>query len=289
MASNSLWFRQDAHELSKEWFFFLSAEARIGWMMLKAYVLEASVSQKRPGVAPALEPTVAAHKWRVSVEAIHELMAAATKAGEFQQNDAEWHVIDRAAFVSERTLAKIDSAEKPVDNDSEDKPNDVLQKNTAKPRKTTQNAEKVVACDTDTSTYISPTEKDSCVDSPTFEVIEGNLPKFDDWFQEFKHAYPKRNGALNVQDAEKKLRSFWKSKGFDADAVMAGVRRFRLWADATGATGTSYVPMMTTWVNQKRWTDEYEIPDDAPSKSKSAGGLGIYRDAFESLGEEVAN
>lgn len=160
MASHSLWFRQDAHELVEPWFFFLSSDARLAWVFLKAYVLEASVSQKRPGIAPALDPAVAAYKWRVSVESIHELIEAATTAGEFRQNGAEWHVIDPAAFVSEKTLAKLDSAEKqsaPTECSGSD---DVLRKNEEKQRKTRKNAEKVVARDTDTDTNDKSSNKD---------------------------------------------------------------------------------------------------------------------------------
>lgn len=88
-----------------------------------------------------------------------------------------------------------------------------------------------------------------------------------DWWSEFCEVYPKRSGSLNRADAQKKFLARVKS-GIDPAEIVDGARRYRAWAEATGKVRTELVTQMTTWLNQERWTEEYEIPDDLPSRDK---------------------
>lgn len=85
--------------------------------------------------------------------------------------------------------------------------------------------------------------------------------KFEDFWAEFKSRYPKRGGGeLCAAEAERKLKRAWKDPKFDPVPILEGLSRFKAYAHATDRAGTNFVPMMTTWLNQKRWTEEYEIP-----------------------------
>lgn len=98
------------------------------------------------------------------------------------------------------------------------------------------------------------------------------LDWFRDWWTEFKRVYPKRGGgALNLAEAERKLKGLFAAKQADPEAVMAGAVRFRAWADATDRSGTDYIPMVTTWVHQRRWLEEYAIPFGAGARASPNG------------------
>gem|GEM_PF-2517377 len=81
---------------------------------------------------------------------------------------------------------------------------------------------------------------------------------------EFLKVYPKRAGALNKAEAERKFLQLF--AGPEAEKILEGAKRFRAWADATGATGTEFVPQMTTWLRQRRWLEDYEAP---PKKAEN--------------------
>jgi hypothetical protein len=94
--------------------------------------------------------------------------------------------------------------------------------------------------------------------SPTFNIVRADaLPGCWD---KFCQEYPKRNGALNKAKA---AITYERLKDKHPE-VMIGVVKYRQWCDATKITGTQYVKQMTTWLNQKGWEEDYEIPDTGP-------------------------
>lgn len=106
---------------------------------------------------------------------------------------------------------------------------------------------------------------------PREETPPGQSPKIgkaeiaEQW-QQFCETYPRRNGSTGKAKAEQKFGQLAKL-GLVSD-ILAGALRYRHWADATLKTGTEFVCQMTTWLHQKRWTEEYEIPDDASPPGK---------------------
>lgn len=70
-------------------------------------------------------------------------------------------------------------------------------------------------------------------------------------------AYPPRRGD---RAKAKALGVLSKIPPSEIGAVMRGVSNFKAWCDANGKTGTEFVPMMSTWLNQRRWLDWQDPP-----------------------------
>jgi uncharacterized protein YdaU (DUF1376 family) len=81
-------------------------------------------------------------------------------------------------------------------------------------------------------------------------------------FEIFWAEYPKRDGANPKQPAFKSWISAVKA-GADPAAIIAGIRLYA--RNPNTKPGTPYVPMASTWLNQKRWTDETEKAAAGPS------------------------
>ena len=89
---------------------------------------------------------------------------------------------------------------------------------------------------------------------------------FDD---RFKPIYPKRDGGLNAAKGRDVFIGLCK-KGTDPEAIIAGLQRYAAWAQATGKVGTELVAMITTWLNGKRWTEDYSSTGTRNNTSGSA-------------------
>jgi hypothetical protein len=81
-------------------------------------------------------------------------------------------------------------------------------------------------------------------------------------WEEFCNTYPARSGGLNKDKARDKYVRLVKT-GTPPEVIVDGVRRYRYWCDSNSKTGTEFVAQMTTWLNQKRWLEDY-----GPSKSE---------------------
>jgi hypothetical protein len=82
--------------------------------------------------------------------------------------------------------------------------------------------------------------------------------EFDLFWDEFEKLYPPRPGGANMALARRKLRT---KPAELRPAILDGVRRFRIWADLTGKSGTDEgVCHATTWINQERWLEPYTVP-----------------------------
>jgi hypothetical protein len=121
-----LWFSQSTTELHSEWWFLMSAGARVAWMMLKAHVKAAAVSQKRPNRAPRTSPAVAAIQWNLQRSEVEEMEATAIEAGALMIDGSCWVVTDVSVFQSERTRQRYqqtdESTEPAICPPNDDKP-----------------------------------------------------------------------------------------------------------------------------------------------------------------------
>lgn len=79
----------------------------------------------------------------------------------------------------------------------------------------------------------------------------------DDTNETVYQSYPPRRGD---RAKTKALGVLSKIPPSEIGAVMRGVSNFRAWCDANGKTGTEFVPMMSTWLNQRRWLDWQDPP-----------------------------
>lgn len=90
----------------------------------------------------------------------------------------------------------------------------------------------------------------------------------EDQFEEFWKAKPSRGKHANPKStALKAYRSAVKA-GADPVAINAAAR---VWASAeSDKAGTEFVPMASTWLNQKRFDDYKPPPDDAEKRAQQA-------------------
>lgn len=72
-------------------------------------------------------------------------------------------------------------------------------------------------------------------------------------FEQFWHAYPKRSGPNPKQAAYLRFRRITKTT--DPATIISAAQSFANWADQSKKTGTEYIPMAQTWLNQRRWED----------------------------------
>jgi hypothetical protein len=78
----------------------------------------------------------------------------------------------------------------------------------------------------------------------------------DDVWSEFRKIYPSRDGGLNAAEGKRKFDVLVR-KGEDPEAILAGARLYRKWADARQKTGTQYIAQIPTWLNQQRWKESF--------------------------------
>jgi len=102
------------------------------------------------------------------------------------------------------------------------------------------------------------------------------VPPGDETFEKFCRVFPPRKGGLNKTKAKAKWNTLAK-KGQDMAAVIAGAEAF---AKACGdKAGTEFVPMMSTWLNQERWTEDYgDDGDDTSSYTLMPPRLSVGAD-----------
>lgn len=93
-----------------------------------------------------------------------------------------------------------------------------------------------------------PKNKNSGADAPA------PAARPSDFFERFKEAYPRRDGAQPWKPAEKKFIAMVKT-GVDPEEIIAGAVAASAEARRNNSFGTPYVPQAVTWLNQQRWTD----------------------------------
>jgi hypothetical protein len=85
-------------------------------------------------------------------------------------------------------------------------------------------------------------------------------------FDDFWLAYPKRRGSNPKHPASLKFATAVKN-GADPAHIISSARRFRDEAAEQGNIDTPFIPMASTWLNQKRWLDY--APDNTEKIAKS--------------------
>lgn len=73
---------------------------------------------------------------------------------------------------------------------------------------------------------------------------------------EFRAIYPKRDGGSNLAAAESRFLLAVKA-GTPPQEIVAGARAYAASCDRDHKTGTPYVAQATTWINQRRWLEDY--------------------------------
>lgn len=86
----------------------------------------------------------------------------------------------------------------------------------------------------------------------------GVLTNADERFEAFAREYPKRDGDLCKAEAKRKHGKRFADAAFAQTCIDAAIR-YRLHCDHCNKTRTDKVAQMTTWLNQSRWTEPYEI------------------------------
>jgi len=83
---------------------------------------------------------------------------------------------------------------------------------------------------------------------------------YDEKFEEFWEAKPNRKGGNPKAPACKAFLRAVKA-GADADAIIAGAKKWAAEEKQKSTQPTEYVPMAATWLNQERWGDYPPEPD----------------------------
>lgn len=86
---------------------------------------------------------------------------------------------------------------------------------------------------------------------------------YSDSWMVFRAIYPKRQGGANLAAAEPKFLSAIQA-GATPQEIVAGATAYAAHCDREEKTGTQYVAQATTWLNQKRWTEDY-APNGKPN------------------------
>jgi uncharacterized protein YdaU (DUF1376 family) len=111
----------------------------------------------------------------------------------------------------------------------------------------------------------TPTKEDRGANAPLVREARGVAALRDEaverrakagrW-EEFKAAYPKREGGQGWPAAERKYTALVAS-GIVEETLIGGARAYTAHLKATGKIGTQYVKQASTWLNQEGWNDEY--------------------------------
>ena len=89
------------------------------------------------------------------------------------------------------------------------------------------------------------------------EGKEGKEVSYDDLFDEFWKAYPKRQGSNPKAPAKKKFLKRC-NDGISPDDIISGAKKYA--NQEVGTKERKYIAQATTWLNQERWNDEYARP-----------------------------
>lgn len=83
----------------------------------------------------------------------------------------------------------------------------------------------------------------------------------DEAWERWWQTYPKRKGSNPKSKAREKWERAQRDHGVSPEELQGAAEKFRAFHDAEGTAGTRFVPMATTWLNQRRWEDELELDD----------------------------
>lgn len=86
-----------------------------------------------------------------------------------------------------------------------------------------------------------------------------------DWFEDFRHAYPKRSGDQGWRKAERAAHARV-SEGHAPDELLAGAKRYAAYCESTNKIGTEFVKQAATFLGpDKPFLDDWKLP---PTKAE---------------------
>ena len=107
--------------------------------------------------------------------------------------------------------------------------------------------------------------------------------RLEDEFDQIWSAYPKRQGKQNAFKAFQKAIK----EGESVDNIKAGLQAFLAYIKAY-KVDHQYIPMGSTWFNQKRWNDDYSIREsNRPTRKGSFFAPTGYEDEYARVNAET--
>ena len=83
-------------------------------------------------------------------------------------------------------------------------------------------------------------------------------------FDQLKAAYPKRSGSQRWGDAKRFLNRLL-NEGETIEDILAGVERYKAWAENEDIIGTVFVQQAATFLGRNEgWREDWEIPKPKP-------------------------
>ena len=118
-------------------------------------------------------------------------------------------------------------------------------------------------------------------------IVDQSARPVDPKFEEFRAAYPKRNGGHRWPDAAKCF-ALLCVNGVPADDMIAGAKRYAAFLRATGKEGTEYVQQAATFLGRNRsWEEAWACPD-APRPVTRREQAESEQDKFERVAQATA-
>jgi len=105
---------------------------------------------------------------------------------------------------------------------------------------------------------------------------EDKAKSIADHFDDFRKAYPKRDGQDPRQPAWKRFETAVKS-GVKPEAIIAGAMAFAAAEAKRGKIGTRFIPHSAVWLNHRRWEDDAELPFAPPPPPPPAEQDALWR------------
>lgn len=130
---------------------------------------------------------------------------------------------------------------------------------------------------------IKELSKDNSPKSP-----KGTFDSFEDFCKALSVAYPENNGRKIPNAVQEKLKKVWQSEG---DLIVQGAVNYGLHRDLLRSKKRfcPAVRMISTWVNQKQWLDEYEIESPSPRSDRPGKGEPVKGVDYDLHHDETTN
>lgn len=193
-------------------------------------------------------------------KALHRLLRAESRTDReaIDAVVAQFWQETNAGLINERSEIEIRKA------DHQRTVNQAIGKRGGRPRKTESNTESVIETKTESDT--EPKANRNPHQTPDTRRKQPPTPKgADDAFSRFWSAYPRKVGKGAAEKAWSKARI-----NGHADDVIAAVEQ-QAASEQWRKDGGQYIPNPATWLNQRRWEDEFHAGGSPADSSLFAG------------------
>lgn len=225
---------------ASRWLAPLSSECRLCWVLLLCYVK----AHGRDGRAKALDPARAARMWYVGEESVRQLFLAAESHGAVHVEGSDWVVDKWSEYQGDSTANERMKRYRERKSESE----------SVVVTAVTRNARNVTR------------ERDRERDREETDKYPPLPPKGD--FDAFWSEYPRRKGSNPKQPArvsyERSLRTA------THEEIMRGLAAYK--QSDPGERGAEFIAQAATWLNQRRWEDDYSVVDERAKILAQLGG-----------------